>query len=503
MGVEALARGMRYSRARVVQPLEFILFMLVALPLAIFLHELGHAIFGELAGLRVLALVVGTGRPLYTRRIRNTIFCIMSRPFFSGMAICVSPGIRTPRPALATFAIGGPLASFLTGALLLPLLVFYDSPVLGTFCLFSLALGVTNAMPFRWRVGGRIVRSDGMLAIGALRGTNDRDVVLGQSLAASFFILELFHKLSEREGEAHATTMVALSQLSLSDFDGAAETLASSALDGRFAHHHELIVRALLLAAVDPHHAKEAIDHARAQTSADHEAMVLFALAEAETAIARNDPEAPALAEAALRAAESSSFPQMITAAELCSMRAAPPPDPWDTGLSIIGRSGARKPSQNLMLDVWITVAEQLQARGDRRRALQAFDKAQLLVRRIAKNVGDPRIRARFFAARARALANVAPLEPLPEYPQRSAYRWISSGCAMAAALAYALFAIVVVQYRGDGFELFVTAMSASVLGFALAVIGALSRDTLRSLRVPLVANAVLVALPFAFLALR
>lgn len=144
---------------------------LAALPLAwwlvVLVHELGHLLGGRLAGMRPLMLFAG---PLHvdfgadrTRLRYNRV-----AGTFGGLAACI-PGADSTRRGYAALVAGGPLASLLLGAVLLPLGVVlgdWAGGMLFATGAVSVVIGCATLLPLR--AGGFM--SDGGQLLGMARG---------------------------------------------------------------------------------------------------------------------------------------------------------------------------------------------------------------------------------------------------------------------------------------------------------------------------------------------
>jgi hypothetical protein len=163
------------------------LLLLPAIWLAVVLaHEFGHLLGGRLGGMRPLMLFAG---PLHftfdadgrTRLQRNRV-----KQSFNGLAAC-APRTDTGRGAFALMAAGGPLASFVFSALLLPpafALGGWWGGLLFATGLLSLLVGVLTLMPLR--AGGFM--SDGGQLLGIARDDDEtrQRIALSSLMAQSY-----------------------------------------------------------------------------------------------------------------------------------------------------------------------------------------------------------------------------------------------------------------------------------------------------------------------------
>lgn len=137
-----------------------ILSSVFALLAVIIVHELGHAVFGVLAGFRLLSLQVGSLQFSPPFRLRWQTKLLL--PGYSGMAVLLPNRTQGLRLRGIVMVLGGPLANLASAALfLLPQIGWFG----GLFAALSMLLGVGNLVPFRKRA----VASDGLRILMLLR----------------------------------------------------------------------------------------------------------------------------------------------------------------------------------------------------------------------------------------------------------------------------------------------------------------------------------------------
>ncbi|GGF08947.1 hypothetical protein GCM10010954_04270 [Halobacillus andaensis] len=139
--------------------------LLVAAPIALVIHELGHIITGALCGARYSVLTIGTGRSIIRIKFQKLHIIIGSLFFIGGHSINVKEPEFT-RLQKVLISSGGPLANGVICGLLLIFPNSNEIEVIHLFFLFNLYLAVVNLIPFR--IGER--KSDGYLILKNLNG---------------------------------------------------------------------------------------------------------------------------------------------------------------------------------------------------------------------------------------------------------------------------------------------------------------------------------------------
>lgn len=140
--------------------------VVIAFPLLVGVHELGHLLGGMAAGFRPLLFMVG---PLRVEREgeRFRVKLAFKGALFGGMAACVPTDTRDLRRRTLWLIAGGPLASFIAGAVLLVLRPVLDAPPVADTLLLatgviSLLIWVVSAIPSTasgfYSDGARIIR---------------------------------------------------------------------------------------------------------------------------------------------------------------------------------------------------------------------------------------------------------------------------------------------------------------------------------------------------------
>jgi hypothetical protein len=136
-----------------------------------FLHELGHAVAGYLAGMEVTSFGMGTGRPFWVGRWRGVrVYLCRERPF-QGLTFFGDPAILPRRWPMIWALSGGILAHVLLTVVALALWhgLPWGWPVWAEAAGLNALYAVVNLCPFASRVGGMHFSSDGSQILQTLR----------------------------------------------------------------------------------------------------------------------------------------------------------------------------------------------------------------------------------------------------------------------------------------------------------------------------------------------
>ena len=146
---------------------------LVAVYVGVIVHEAGHALIGKAFGFVVTSVGLGVGRPfLIIPAGRARLFLGLVQPF-QGITFAFLPRLCTDRRRMAAFVAGGIAANGLCAAASLGLASRLPTGGPAAFFLMFAAanalLAISSLIPVRFRIGGAILRSDGMLLLEILR----------------------------------------------------------------------------------------------------------------------------------------------------------------------------------------------------------------------------------------------------------------------------------------------------------------------------------------------
>ncbi len=143
----------------------------LALVLAVFLHELGHVVFGWAVGFVVTSFGLGTARPLLVVGLgRVRCYVCLVRPL-QGITFAFLPRMQPSRLRLIGFVFGGIIANAVSAALALVLARWLpgSAPFWIASAAMNALLAASSLLPLNVRVGKTPLRTDGALAIQALR----------------------------------------------------------------------------------------------------------------------------------------------------------------------------------------------------------------------------------------------------------------------------------------------------------------------------------------------
>jgi hypothetical protein len=195
-----------------------------------FLHELGHAVAGYLAGMEVTSFGMGTGRPFWVGRWRGVrVYLCRERPF-QGLTFFGYPAIIPGRwPTVWTHA-GGILAHvLLTGvALALWYGLPWGQPVWAVAAGLNALFAVVNLYPFASRVGRAELRSDGSLILQTLLYGSTRNSA-PRVLAALRQLRGLWEATGDLRGLQNYLLWAGLSWAELGDNEQAGQLLDQAA----------------------------------------------------------------------------------------------------------------------------------------------------------------------------------------------------------------------------------------------------------------------------------
>jgi hypothetical protein len=143
--------------------------------LATYVHELGHAGFGRLAGSRPRSVGSGIGGRAVSVRIRGVVYYQSLGGFSQGLTLCGMPGLSPDRWRTVVYTLGGIIANLVVGAVVGVVWRFLDgepwwlSAAVGEFAAFNILSGLLNLLPFQVQVGNATVGTDGRGVINAVR----------------------------------------------------------------------------------------------------------------------------------------------------------------------------------------------------------------------------------------------------------------------------------------------------------------------------------------------
>ena len=156
--------------------LELAIFVSLAM-LTFFIHEVGHTLFGVLAGYRFHYLIAGPFLIEKTDKIK--VRANESWAMFGGVASCspVSEDVTKIIKQHQWFAGGGPLVSLLTAIIALSIGFSFDQAYIKFFGILNLAIFAVTIIPFKGAM-----KSDGRVLLELRRGGKEAEAFLGSLL---------------------------------------------------------------------------------------------------------------------------------------------------------------------------------------------------------------------------------------------------------------------------------------------------------------------------------
>ncbi len=183
---------------------------------SLFVHELGHALFGRLAGLRVTSFGLGLGRPFLAFGCGGMRVYLARKGLAYGATFLNPDTVTVPRGRLLLFLIGGIVAQLVLALLALAAwwLLPWGRGVWLMIAGLNALWGLANLLPLHLSSGGLSLRSDGALLLQVLR----QETILTPAAQHVQFLLglrELFVSIGDRVGLRARTLYAANAWLEL------------------------------------------------------------------------------------------------------------------------------------------------------------------------------------------------------------------------------------------------------------------------------------------------
>ncbi|MSR57630.1 MAG: hypothetical protein EXS05_08155 [Planctomycetaceae bacterium] len=373
----------------------------VAYEVSIALHELGHAIVGKLAGLRVVACGIGIRRPLFHFRLGETHYFV-ARPLSGGVTLLLHDSIRTPRWRMILSVAGGPLASLLT-AIGAATWIYIDerSHFVTGVAVISTFFFVTSSIPKWAPFGNMVLANDAALVTAYLQDKAHLLEQPGRLLTTCKAMRDLSRDLGSVIGEVYYTLGTALMQNTLEDAEGARESLAAPILNsanrGTAFRNLEALVRSLLaLSAIDCNQ-EEILRQAEISLHGDSYALALVGMAAADLANSQGERSTPSVA-VAKAVCEAMRERHFRTSFEAKRLIARPPEDLAKSCRELLARRGAAELDPMRALWLSSSAAQLLATGGNRRVARIFFHDAMFRMNAIARTINDESVREKFQA---------------------------------------------------------------------------------------------------------
>ena len=171
--------------------LQWIVWLPIWVLFSIVVHELGHALAAKMVGLRVGFCGVGMQRPLISFGVESTRYFFGLWPI-NGLTLLARDSPRLPTGPMVFAVAAGPLANLLVGfaALGLDWLTPGVQPAWSVLATVSFLLTL-NLLPIRSKGTGFSFRTDGMMILQILNGTQRHGLSIGLRLRNHEFLRAL------------------------------------------------------------------------------------------------------------------------------------------------------------------------------------------------------------------------------------------------------------------------------------------------------------------------
>jgi hypothetical protein len=259
--------------------------------LSIFVHELGHAVCGKLAGLRIFACGIGSQHPFLRLRVGETNFYV-GWPLTSGMTLGLHETVAVPWTRMVIFTVGGPLASLVFSALMTAVAVYGDANAFVVTCAAASGIFfISSVISAQGKVGGVASPNDAILVRSFWNRCHAELSNPGTHLALFTALRDSCSDLNSIQGMVHMTLAVAANFDSLGDDEGVREALSHPALDDPKRGDTGIALEAYLRAALALHtgslETERVLRAAENVLEGDHYALAGLHLAAANAAIDR------------------------------------------------------------------------------------------------------------------------------------------------------------------------------------------------------------------------
>jgi len=398
-------------------PLIVLLLLVPVTYVSVFVHELGHALLGRMAGFALNSFGMGTGRPFLTLAVGGArIYFCHSHPL-QGITFCSIPHLVPPRWKMVPYLAGGILAN---GLLAVVAFALWKSLPRGELLWASVALvnaplAIMSLVPFQQRVGTATIQSDGLLILQVLQMRP-----LTPSAPSVIEILRALRGLWESIGDERTLRAYlaasAGSWAELGDSARAAAGFSEAQSLPRIEATYDLACESLVLAAIESgagrlDAASIALDQAQEgfQSSGEEVGLLYVALGRAHLLILRGDTLGAnalldGLAQDQLLKGNRTLRIDLVVARLFASL-ASSDLGSVDENLARYDAIRRDQPSSTRDLRVYPSVAHFHAQRGDWPKAEPAFRAAVAAIDEIAAAWADPADRSRFLELQAEVLA--------------------------------------------------------------------------------------------------
>jgi len=129
--------------------IEFVLFIVIIVPISLFWHELGHLLGAKLMRATHITLTIGTGKPILKWTFNNMTFIINRLFIFHSLTETNSFHTLSKKDKFV-ITLMGPISSLLLSFITFCFDIFlFNNVILVYASLFNLWLGIVNLLPFK------------------------------------------------------------------------------------------------------------------------------------------------------------------------------------------------------------------------------------------------------------------------------------------------------------------------------------------------------------------
>lgn len=207
-GLMYLVVGLLFTKKPMTNYFLFNILLIFSLNyLIIYIHELGHLVFGKLVKLDVLGIQVGTGNTLVQFNIFGSEITI-TKSVLGGVAFIGDIPERHTRLKLFFLYSGGVL---MQAIIVIPFIVFYGFDMysitsgyqisfVDSFIFANISIMIINLIPHKTKINREVTNSDGLHLLKILFSNKD---YISQLITASKFNFGLYHFSKARDDIAY------------------------------------------------------------------------------------------------------------------------------------------------------------------------------------------------------------------------------------------------------------------------------------------------------------
>lgn len=201
-----------------------ILAMAFVFVFSIFVHELGHALVGRWSGMSVTSFGVGSSRPFVRWRWWGIRVYLCRNLWWGGLTYYLPPTLFGSRTARILTLAGGLLFNLLfVGLGVLAWWLFPGARMVLSFLVgINLLLFLTASWPYKVKLSGGVLLSDGAQIINQLQGKLP-DISATQGIESAYFLSKLFSDAGDHLGALAQDVALAYYWIALGDIKGSRE----------------------------------------------------------------------------------------------------------------------------------------------------------------------------------------------------------------------------------------------------------------------------------------